>query len=171
MKNILIIGVNGFTGRRILNDLSVNPIYHVTGCSLRDDICPGKDYRFVRTDIRDENEVRKLFKECRPDIVINTSALSVPDYCETHHAEAEATNVTAVETIAHVCEQYGSRFIHLSTDFVFDGKSIRLYKEEDEAIPVNYYGVTKLKAEKIIASICSNYAIAVSYTHLTLPTT
>lgn len=98
MKNILIIGANGFTGRRILNDLSVNPIYHVTGCSLRDDICPGKDYRFVRTDIRDENEVRKLFKECRPDIVINTSALSVPDYCETHHAEAEATNVTAVET-------------------------------------------------------------------------
>ena len=159
MKNILIIGANGFTGRRILNDLSVNPIYHVTGCSLRDDICPGKDYRFVRTDIRDENEVRKLFKECRPDIVINTSALSVPDYCETHHAEAEATNVTAVETIAHVCEQYGSRFIHLSTDFVFDGKSTRLYKEEDEAIPVNYYGVTKLKAEKIIASICSNYAI------------
>ena len=68
MKNILIIGANGFTGRRILNDLSVNPIYHVTGCSLRDDICPGKDYRFVRTDIRDENEVRKLFKECRPDI-------------------------------------------------------------------------------------------------------
>ena len=158
-ENILIIGANGFTGRRILNDLSVNPIYHVTGCSLRDDICPGKDYRFVRTDIRDENEVRKLFKECRPDIVINTSALSVPDYCETHHAEAEATNVTAVETIAHVCEQYGSRFIHLSTDFVFDGKSTRLYKEEDEAIPVNYYGVTKLKAEKIIASICSNYAI------------
>ena len=112
MKNILIIGVNGFTGRRILNDLSVNPIYHVTGCSLRDDICPGKDYRFVRTDIRDENEVRKLFKECRPDIVINTSALSVPDYCETHHAEAEATNVTAVETIAHVCEQYGSCLLY-----------------------------------------------------------
>ena len=53
MKNILIIGANGFTGRRILNDLSVNPIYHVTGCSLRDDICPGKDYRFVLTDIRD----------------------------------------------------------------------------------------------------------------------
>ena len=44
MKNILIIGANGFTGRRILNDLSVNPIYHVTGCSLRDDICPGKDF-------------------------------------------------------------------------------------------------------------------------------
>ena len=81
MKNILIIGANGFTGRRILNDLSVNPIYHVTGCSLRDDICPGKDYRFVRTDIRDENEVRKLFKECRPDIVINTAALFLISVC------------------------------------------------------------------------------------------
>ena len=159
MKNILIIGANGFTGRRILNDLSAKPIYNVTGCSLRDDICPGKGYRFVRTDIRDTDAVQRLFNESQPDIVINTSALSVPDYCETHHAEAEATNVTAVETISHACEQYGSRFIHLSTDFVFDGKSNQLYKEEDEASPVNYYGVTKLKAEKVVADCCSNYAI------------
>ena len=138
MKNILIIGANGFTGRRILNDLSAKSIYNVTGCSLRDDICPGKGYRFVRTDIQDTDAVQRLFNESQPDIVINTSALSVPDYCETHHAEAEATNVTAVETISHACEQYGSRFIHLSTDFVFDGKSNQLYKEEDEASPVNY---------------------------------
>lgn len=103
MKNILIIGANGFTGRRILNDLSAKPIYNVTGCSLRDDICPGKGYRFVRTDIRDTDAVQRLFNESQPDIVINTSALSVPDYCETHHAEAEATNVTAVETISHAC--------------------------------------------------------------------
>ena len=47
---------------------------------------------------------------------------SVPDYCETHHEEAYLTNVTAVGQLADLCEEYKSRFIHLSTDFVFDGK-------------------------------------------------
>ena len=52
-KKILVIGANGFTGRRILDDLSRNLSYQTTGCSLHDDICPHSgDYRFIRTDIR-----------------------------------------------------------------------------------------------------------------------
>ena len=90
MKNILIIGANGFTGRRILNDLSAKSIYNVTGCSLRDDICPGKGYRFVRTDIRDTDAVQRLFNESQPDIVINTSALSVPDLSLIHILVSES---------------------------------------------------------------------------------
>ena len=51
-KKILVIGANGFTGRRILDDLSRNLSYQTTGCSLHDDICPHSgDYRFIRTDI------------------------------------------------------------------------------------------------------------------------
>mgnify|MGYP000283665567 CR=1 FL=1 len=124
MKNIMIIGANGFTGRQILNDLSSKAQYKVTGCSLHPDILPknGGNYHFITTDIRDEAAVKQLFKEVQPDVVINCSALSVPDYCETHHEEAWLTNVTAVEQLAHLCESYKSRFIHLSTDFVFDGK-------------------------------------------------
>ena len=144
--NILIIGANGFTGRRILNDLVAREIYNITACSLRNDIQSGDGYQFIRTDIRNASEVRALFKEVCPDVVINTSALSVPDFCETHHNEARATNITAVEHLARACEQYGSRFIHLSTDFVFDGRTDRLYTEEDEPNPVNYYGITKLEA-------------------------
>lgn len=123
MKNIIIIGANGFTGRQILNDLSSKAQYKVTGCSLHPDILPknGGNYHFITTDIRDEAAVKQLFKEVQPDVVINCSALSVPDYCETHHEEAWLTNVTAVEQLAHLCESYKSRFIHLSTDFVFDG--------------------------------------------------
>ena len=98
-------------------------------------------------------------KEVCPDVVINTSALSVPDFCETHHNEARATNITAVEHLARACEQYGSRFIHLSTDFVFDGRTDRLYTEEDEPNPVNYYGITKLEGEERVAECCGNYAI------------
>lgn len=159
MTNILIIGANGFTGRRMLNDYAGKPEYNVTGCSLRKDIQPGENYRFIQADIRDEAAVQAVFNETRPDIVINTSALSVPDYCETHHDEAFDTNVAAVEKLANACEKYKSRFIHLSTDFVFDGKSNRLYSEQDLANPVNYYGVTKLEGEKRVAACCSNYAI------------
>ena len=172
MKKILIIGANGFTGRQILNDLSVHTQYKVTGCSLHPDILPndaGK-YRFIETDIRNEADIKRLFEEVQPDVVINCSALSVPDYCETHHEEAYLTNVTAVSQLAVFCEEYKSRFIHLSTDFVFDGKMFvfdekinedagLLYTEENIPAPVNYYGYTKWKGEEKVAETCSSYAI------------
>ena len=165
MKKILIIGANGFTGRQILNDLSVHTQYKVTGCSLHPDILPndaGK-YRFIETDIRNEANIKRLFEEVQPDVVINCSALSVPDYCETHHEEAYLTNVTAVSQLAVFCEEYKSRFIHLSTDFVFDGKINEdaglLYTEEDIPAPVNYYGYAKWKGEEKVAETCSSYAI------------
>jgi len=159
MKNILVIGANGFTGRRILNDLSNRSTYHVVGCSLQEDILPGKNYRFIQADIRNESQVKELFETVRPEVVINTSALSVPDYCETHHEEAWATNAEAVERLARYCEAHQSRFIHLSTDFVFDGKSHQLYTEEDKPNPVNYYGVSKLAGEDKVIQHCSNYAV------------
>ena len=163
-----MIGANGFTGRRILDDLSRNLSYQTTGCSLHDDICPHSgNYRFIRTDICNRQAVEKLFQEVQPDVVINTSALSVPDYCETHHAEADAVNITAVEHLAECCEAGGSRFIHLSTDFVFGGDTDRPYTEEDIPAPVNYYGYTKLEGEKRIAiykkesgNIPSNFILA-----------
>jgi len=165
MKKILIVGANGFTGRQILNDLSIYKSYKVTGCSLHSDILSDEsaDYHFVETDIRNEGNVKRLFKEVQPDVVINCSALSVPDYCETHHEEAYLTNVTAVARLADLCEEYKSRFIHLSTDFVFDGKINEnlglLYTEEHLPAPVNYYGYTKWKGEEKVAEICSSYAI------------
>lgn len=159
MTNILIIGANGFTGRRMLMDYSLNPDYKVTGSSFKEDIQPGGNYRFIQADIRDPRAVEFLLDEVRPEVLINTAALSVPDYCDTHRAEAEALNVTAVEHLARNCRKHGSRFIHLSTDFVFDGKAERLYNEADIPNPVNYYGVTKLEGEKRVAACCTDYAI------------
>lgn len=162
MKNILIIGANGFTGRQMLNDLSQLTTYKVTGSSLHPDIQPKHtaNYNFIETDIRDLTATRRLFETVRPDVVINNSALSVPDYCEQHREEAYQMNVTAVEQLAHLCEAYNSRFIHLSTDFVFDGQATQLYTEEDSPAPVNYYGYTKWKGEERVADICHSYAIA-----------
>lgn len=161
MKKVLVIGANGFTGRQILKDLSAQKEYKVTACSLREDLYPGIGiYHYARLNICNAAAVETLFKEVSPEIVINTSALSVPDYCESHREEAYTTNASAVGEMARCCQRYGSRFIHLSTDFVFDGKSERLYTEKDRPNPVNYYGFTKWEGEKRIAAQCDNYAIA-----------
>lgn len=160
MKKLLIVGANGFTGRRLLTDFASDPTYSVTGCSLSPDIAPSQGYAFRQTDIRDTAALRQLFETVCPDVVVNTSALSVPDYCENHRAEADLLNTKAVEQMAQLCETFHARFIHLSTDFVFDGNTDRLYTEDDIPLPVNYYGLTKLAGEKAVALHCSDYAIA-----------
>lgn len=155
-----IIGANGFTGRRILSNLSASGKYEVMGCSLHPDIVPGSGkYHFFQADINDYSAIENWFQLFKPDVVINTSALSVPDYCETHHEEAYATNVSAVAHLARCCARMGSRLLHFSTDFVFDGKRQELYTEEDTPSPVNYYGETKLLGERAVAQLCDNYAI------------
>lgn len=157
---IWVIGANGFAGRRILSHLAAAGTYDVMGCSLRPDILPRSgNYSFIQMDITDFSLVEDAFLQFMPDVVINTSALSVPDYCENHHAEAYAVNVSAVEHLAKCCKQHHSRFLHLSSDFVFDGKLPQLYTEEDLPNPVNYYGETKRLSEQAIAAICDNYAI------------
>ena len=100
MKKILVIGANGFVGRRILDNLSENGACEVFGCSLHPDIRPGGNHTSVRLDINDYPAVEALFDHICPDVVVNCSALSVPDYCEQHREEAYAINVSAVENLA-----------------------------------------------------------------------
>lgn len=160
-KRILVVGANGFIGRHIMNKFVADANCIVTGCSLHHDILPNSgNYHFMEADITVHANIQHLFEEVRPDVVINTSALSSPNYCDTHHEEADALNIHAVEAMAEECEKYGSRLIHLSSDFVFKGDVNKLYTEDDELSPVNYYGFTKMESEKTVSKISSNYAIA-----------
>ncbi len=160
MKTILIAGANGFVGRRLLDGFSANKNYSLSALSLHPDLFPGKTYAFFCVDVRNHAEVEAWMDRFSPDIVVNASALSVPDYCERHREETYAMNVAAVENLARCCLKQQSRLIHLSTDFVFDGRENRLYTEEDRPDPVNYYGMSKwLGEEAIIRSGC-DYAIA-----------
>lgn len=156
---ILIIGANGFTGRRMLTHLSACCGYVVTGSSLHPDMLPGSGYRFIQADLLAYPAVEEMIRSVAPDVVVNTSALSVPDYCETHRAEAYAMNVSAVRHLAECCQRANCRLIHLSTDFVFNGRKRTLYTETDEPAPVNYYGETKWLGEQAVAQICRHYAI------------
>lgn len=154
---IMILGANGFTGRRILKRLSPN--HQILACSLHPDILPEKGYQFQTLNILDYASTDALLNDFQPEVIINASALSVVDYCEQHPEEAYAINVSAVKHLASYCNDNTCRLMHLSTDFVFDGTLSRSYSEDDTTNPVNYYGKTKRWGEEAIEQICIDYAI------------
>ena len=155
---IMILGANGFTGRRILKRLAPN--HQVMACSLHPDILSEEDYQFQTLNMVDTDATDTLLKDFQPEVIINASALSVVDYCEQHPEEAYALNVSTVKHLAEYSQANSCRLIHLSTDFVFDGTASEPYKETDSPNPVNYYGKTKRWSEEAIEQTCTNYAIA-----------
>ena len=155
---IMILGANGFTGRRILKRLA--PRHQVMACSLHPDILPEEGYQFQTLNMVDADTTDSLLKDFQPEVIINASALSVVDYCEQHPEEAYALNVSVVKHLAEYSQASSCRLIHLSTDFVFDGTASEPYKETDSPNPVNYYGKTKRWSEEAIEQTCTNYAIA-----------
>lgn len=155
---IMILGANGFTGRRILKRLSFK--HQVLACSLHPDILPEEGYEFHILDMQSVDATDALLNNFRPDVIINACAMSVVDYCEQHPEEAYALNVTAVKHLAEYSQSNSCRLIHLSTDFVFDGTATEAYTETDTTNPINYYGKTKQWSEEVIEQACTNYAIA-----------
>ena len=154
---IMILGANGFIGRRILKRLA--PKHQVVACSLHQDILPEESYRFEVIDILNYPALMGLLNEFHPDVIINAAAYSVVDYCEQHQEEAYAMNVTVVKHLAEYSQANSCRLIHISTDFVFDGTSTKAYTETDSPNPINYYGKTKRWSEEAIEQLCTNYAI------------
>ncbi len=159
-QKVAVIGANGFTGRRVLECLGKRDCYQLTASSFRQDLFPAEGYEYYPMDITDPISVDLFFANVRPDVIINCAALSVPDYCEIHHEEAFLLNVAAVERLAKFAEQQNTQFIHLSTDFVFDGTGEALYQESDLPDPVNYYGKTKYLGELAALSNCQKASIA-----------
>jgi dTDP-4-dehydrorhamnose reductase len=149
MKNLLILGASGLTGNKIFK-LAKNK-FNTFGSYNKRFI---SDSSLFKIDITDENDLRGLFKCIKPDIVINTAALVNVDQCETHSYDAYQINSKAVQLIAKLCNNFGSRLIHLSTDYVFDGEKGN-YSEIDKPNPQSVYGKSKLKGEEAAKLSCS----------------
>ena len=81
------------------------------------------------------------------DVLINAAALTNVDYCEDHRAEAMRLNAEAPRVLAEICREKDRRFIHVSTDYVFDGKKREPYTEEDQAHAISVYGESKREGE------------------------
>ncbi|MBT8196507.1 MAG: SDR family oxidoreductase, partial [Bacteroidia bacterium] len=106
-------------------------------------------YQYMSCDIGDAEQVAELFEAFEPDCIINTAAMTNVDACENDKDKAHRLNVSAVEYMIDNCKKYGAHFIHLSTDFVFDGED-GPYDEEAEPNPQSHYSKTKYEGEKLL---------------------
>ena len=99
-------------------------------------------------DIGNENAVARALLETRAEWVVNAAAYTAVDLAEDEPARAMAVNDTAVGVLHAAAVKTGCRLLHLSTDFVFDGKSNRAYLPTDQTNPLSVYGVSKLGGER-----------------------
>ncbi len=98
------------------------------------------------------------------DVVLNCAAEANVDRCEQHPAQARAVNGTAVAQLANLCTRRGIRLIHFSTDYVFDGRGNRPYRETDPTAPLGVYGQTKREGEQaVLASAPDHLVVRVSW--------
>lgn len=152
---ILLTGTNGLVGGKILS-LAQNKNIDILPTAKRS--LYQKSDIFEYLDITDFARVDYLLEVYKPDVVINSAALSKVDICEKEKINCLETNYKAVVNLADSCYKRKIHLVHLSTDFVFDGKTGR-YKENDQASPVNYYGEAKLKAEEYLQNSAISYSI------------
>ncbi|MDB5229833.1 MAG: rfbD, partial [Chitinophagaceae bacterium] len=105
-------------------------------------------------DLTDHASLKEIFNRQNPQYFINAAAYTGVDKAETEKELAYAVNATAPGMIASLCNEYATRLIHISTDYVFNGNSQQPYSETGETDPVNYYGFTKLEGEKLVLKNC-----------------
>ena len=136
MAKILVTGANGQLG------------YELQQLSAR---FPQHQFRFcsrAELDVTDETQVQKEIETFAPDYCINCAAYTAVDKAETEIEAAFAGNATAPKNLALASKQRGAHFLHISTDYVFEGTATAPQNEEAPTAPVNQYGLSKLQGEK-----------------------
>lgn len=158
--NILITGANGFLGHYLCGQL-LNGGYEVvaTGRGIcRLPYTTNRSFVYAEMDLTDQEAVKNIFRKHRPAIIVHAGAISKPDECELDRSTAYKINTEATAALLSEAYEYKSSFIYMSTDFVFDGEQ-GMYTEENIARPVNFYGQTKLDAEKIVKQYQYSWSI------------
>ena len=133
---ILVTGANGQLGKA-LQQLAKHYPQHQFRFLSREDL-PIHHFELVRN----------FFKADPPDVCINAAAYTAVDRAESERDLAFQVNAEAVGVLAAVCKAHGSRLIHVSTDYVFDGTSQKPYREDDPTGPLTVYGESKLEGER-----------------------
>ena len=153
-KRILVVGANGMLGQRTIEFYAKQKNVELLGCSVEDEpVYSGVDY--VCCDMTKREEVKKVVYDFYPDFIVNAAAFTNVDLSETEREMAWKVNVKGVEYLAETCRVLDTHLIHISSDYIFDGRK-GPYLETAKPNPLGYYGRTKLASEnslKISGSI------------------
>jgi dTDP-4-dehydrorhamnose reductase len=134
MKRVVIVGAGGRLGAALAREYAGE--FDVVG------------FNHAQLDLGAPEQMRVTLGGLEFDALINAAAQTNVDRCETHVAEAFALNDEAPGILAEICARKKTRFIHISTDYVFDGEKREPYTEEDEARPISVYGESKREGER-----------------------
>ena len=152
---LLITGASGLYGSKVA-ELATARNYEVYSGYSRDQPVCGASIQF---DVSDKNQVEKAFKKVNPEVVVHAAALTDVDKCETNKELAWRINVEGARNIAEAAKTTRAFLVYISTDYVFSGETGQ-YTEADCPDPINYYGLTKLKAEELVKDLIGECCIA-----------
>src|SRR5437660_871114 len=141
---ILIIGASGLLGKALVEQWKSD---QVAGVGSRD------------ADIREPDALRRLFDRVRPHYTVLSASYTDVDGCERDPRRADEVNRTGAIHVAEAARTTGSRFMFLSTDYVFDGAKTSPYEPEDATGPINVYGRSKAEAERDIRAVLPDCCI------------
>ncbi len=158
-KKIFITGVNGLLGQKLVAQLIERDTFEIIGCGKGKSRLPFGGFEYIPLDITQESRVKEVIGHLKPEIIIHAAAMTNVDECELNQESAYLVNVKATEYLLKAAEKINSHFIYVSTDFIFSGDHGPL-DEDAAAAPVNYYGGTKVEAEKLVISSSLKWAIA-----------
>ncbi|CAN5532206.1 dTDP-4-dehydrorhamnose reductase [soil metagenome] len=157
---VLITGSNGLLGQKLINLLGTYKDLEVIATSRGANKIPleASNIYYHTLDVTKPDEVNSLISVHSPEIIIHTAAMTDVDKCEVHKEDCWKLNVEATGNIVEAAARINCFLIHLSTDFIYDGEN-GPYHEDDIPNPVNFYGKSKLAAEKVVTEGKLNWAI------------
>ena len=145
MKKVLLIGAKGQVGQEL----------QVTLPSLGEVISIGRE----ELDLTNSEKIGQIIREIHPNYLVNASAYTAVDKAETEPDLAYSINATAPKIMAESAEKIQAKFLHISTDYVFDGRKNTPYLETDLTNPLGVYGQSKLRGEEEIKTVNSQAII------------
>lgn len=146
---LLVTGGGGFVAGSVIAQGAA--AWDVHALTRKESLPSREGVAWHRVDVLDDGALCEAFERIRPSAVIHTAAIADIDFCENHPGTARRVNVALTRSLLDLCAGSGTKMIFLSTDNVFDGER-GLYTEEDEPKPVNFYGGTKVEAERLVAA-------------------
>jgi len=155
---ILVTGANGLLGQKLVLRLQQKNDIELIATARGKLNLPQQRGVFYSLDVTHEGEVNRVISTTKPTVVINTAAMTQVDQCETDRDECWKSNVNSVEYLIRACSKNNVHLIHVSTDFIFDGSHGPL-DETEKPNPVNFYGESKLAAEKAIINSSIDWCI------------
>ena len=159
MIKVVITGSNGLLGQSLLNLLlQEKDTYQVFGLSRGENRSGREDFKYVSINLTQEVTLKNTLHKIQPNFIINTAAMTQVDDCENNKEACDLLNIDVVKWLAEFSDKINAHLIHLSTDFIFDGKKGN-YKETDTANPLSYYGLSKLKSEKVLLNSNIDFTI------------